>query len=85
MPYVFQLFAALLEPEPSKPLPAQVQPLVGPILAPPVWEQRGNVPALVRLLSAILPRASQDIVRNGQLDAVLGLFQKLLSTKVYES
>lgn len=85
MPYVFQLFAALLEPEPSQPLPAQIQPLVGPILAPPIWEQRGNVPALVRLLSAILPRASQDIVRNGQLDAVLGLFQKLVSTKVYES
>jgi exportin-2 (importin alpha re-exporter) len=85
MPYVFQLFAALLEPESSNPLLAQIQPLVGPILAPPLWEQRGNVPALVRLLSAILARGSQEIAKNNQLDAVLGLFQKLVSTKVYES
>ena len=85
MPYVFQLFAALLEPEPSTPLPTHIQQLIGPILAPPVWEQRGNVPALVRLLSAILPRGAQDMVKNSQLDAVLGLFQKLVSTKVYES
>jgi exportin-2 (importin alpha re-exporter) len=85
MPYVFQLFAALLEPEPSKPLPAQIQSLIGPILAPPVWEQRGNVPALVRLLSALLPRGSQEIIKNNQLDLVLGLFQKLVSSKVYES
>jgi len=85
MPYVFQLFAALLEPDPLKPLPAQIQPLVGPIIAPPVWEQRGNVPALVRLLAAIIPRASQEMIKNNQLEAVLGLFQKLVSTKVYES
>src|SRR5205823_4490770 len=73
------------EPEPSRPLPAQIQSLVGPILAPPVWEQRGNIPALVRLLSAILSRGSQEILKNNQLDLVLGLFQKLVSSKVYES
>ncbi len=84
MPYVFQLFAALLEPERTKPLPTQIQALVGPIIAPPVWEQRGNVPALVRLLAAIIPRASQDMINNNQLANVLGLFQKLISTKVYE-
>lgn len=84
MPYVFQLFAALLEPDPSKALPTEIKQLVGPILAPPVWEQRGNVPALVRLLAAIVPRASQDMIDNNQLALVLGVFQKLVSTKVYE-
>ena len=85
MPYVFQLFAALLEAEPTKPLPTHFQSLVTPIIAPPIWELRGNVPALVRLLSSILPRSTEDILKSGQVEAVLGIFQKLVSTKVYEN
>jgi exportin-2 (importin alpha re-exporter) len=84
MPYVFQLFAAMLEVEPTKPLPQPFHSLIGPIIAPPIWEQRGNVPALVRLLTAIIPRAAEDLVKSNQLEGVLGLFQKLVSTKVYE-
>jgi exportin-2 (importin alpha re-exporter) len=84
MPYVFQLFAAMLEVEPTKPLPSPFQSLIGPIIAPPVWEQRGNVPALVRLLTSIIPRAAEDLVKSNQLEGVLGIFQKLVSTKVYE-
>lgn len=84
MPYVFQIFAAMLEIESTKPLPEPFQSLIGPIIAPPVWEQRGNVPALVRLLTSIIPRAAEELAKNGQLGGVLGLFQKLVSTKVYE-
>lgn len=84
MPYVFQLLAALFEKEPSKPLPSQFSPLIAPVLSPPLWEQRGNVPALVRLLSAIIPRAAEDLVKNDQVPLILGLFQKLVSTKVNE-
>ena len=58
--------------------------MIAPVLAPVLWEQRGNVPALVRLLSAIVPRAANDLISNGQLPNVLGLFQKLLSTKANE-
>jgi len=85
MPYVFQIMAALLEAEPTKPLPPNYQPLVGPIIAPQLWEQRGNVPALIRLLSAMIGRARGDILQNNQLESVLGIFQKLISTKVYEA
>ncbi|KAK5083170.1 importin-alpha export receptor [Lithohypha guttulata] len=84
MPYVFQLLAALFEKEPIKPLPQNFSPLVAPVLSPVLWEQRGNVPALVRLLSAIIPRAADDLVKNNQLPNVLGLFQKLVSTKTNE-
>lgn len=84
MPYVFQLLAAILEKEPQKPLPAQFQPLVGPVLAPQLWEQRGNVPALIRLLSAVVPRAVDLLQQNNQVENVLGIFQKLVSSKVYE-
>ncbi|KAL2414776.1 Importin alpha re-exporter [Exophiala dermatitidis] len=84
VPYVFQLMAALLEAEPSKPLPAQYRPLIAPILGPTLWEQRGNIPALVRLLSAIIPRAADELIAANQVEAVLGIFQKLVSTKIYE-
>jgi exportin-2 (importin alpha re-exporter) len=84
MPYVFQIFAAMLEVESTKPLPQSFQSIIGPIIAPPLWEQRGNVPALVRLLTAIIPRAAEDLDKTGQLEGILGIFQKLVSTRVYE-
>ena len=85
MPYVFQLFAALLEKSPSSTLPPAYQALIGPILAPPVWEQRGNVPALVRLLNAILALAANEMQNNNQIIHVLGIFQKLVAAKSTES
>ena len=85
MPYVFQLLAAIVEADYSKPLPEAFQPLVAPVLMPNLWEQRGNVPALVRLLSALVVRSPSEMVANNQLESVLGIFQKLVSTKVYES
>jgi exportin-2 (importin alpha re-exporter) len=81
MPYVFQLFAALLESHPQGTLSEYYKALIAPILTPALWESRGNVPALSRLLIAIIPRAANDIVANNQLEAVLGLFQKLMAGK----
>ena len=85
MPYVFQLFAALLERNATTTLPPAYQSLIAPILAPPIWEQRGNVPALVRLLSAILKLAAIEMQNNNQIENVLGTFQKLVSAKSTES
>ncbi len=84
-PYVFQLMAALLEANAEKALPAEYVPLIGPILGPTLWEQRGNIPALVRLLSAIIPRASNELISGNQVENVLGVFQKLVAAKVSES
>jgi len=83
-PYVFQLFAALLEANPSGSLPEYYQGLVAPVLVPSLWESKGNVPALVRLLSSIIPRGSNIIVQNNQVEPILGIFQKLVSTKTNE-
>ncbi|KAL2871331.1 putative chromosome segregation protein Cse1 [Aspergillus lucknowensis] len=85
VPYIFQLFAALLEANPSGTLPSLYQGLIAPILAPQVWESKGNIPALVRLLSSIISRGSQYILENNQLINTLGIFQKLLSSKTNES
>lgn len=84
MPYVFQLLAALVEAEPEKPLPTNLQPLIAPVLMPALWEQRGNVPALVRLLSALIVRSASDMQENKQIENVLGIFQKLMASKAYE-
>jgi exportin-2 (importin alpha re-exporter) len=84
-PYVFQLFAALLEANPSGTLSEYYKGLIAPILMPSLWESKGNVPALVRLLTAMIPRGAEDIVRDNQVEPILGIYQKLVSTKVHES
>ena len=50
-PYVFQIFAQLIETRPA-PLPAAYMAIFPPLLSPLFWERPGNVPALVRLLQA---------------------------------
>ncbi|KAF2119186.1 CAS/CSE protein [Lophiotrema nucula] len=84
IPYVFQLFAALLESNPSGQLTDYYEQLLGVVIKPSVWETRGNVPALVRLITAMIPRGAQSIVANDQLEPILGIFQKLVSSKVNE-
>lgn len=83
-PYIFQLFAALLEANPSGTLSQYYLGLIAPILMPTLWESKGNVPALVRLLASIVPRGAQSIVQNNQVEPILGIYQKLLSTRTNE-
>lgn len=81
MPYVFQLFAALLEAHPDGALSEYYVTLIGPILTPALWESKGNVPALSRLLTSIIPRGASTIIANNQLEVILGIFQKLMAGK----
>ena len=85
IPYIFQLFAALLEASPFGPLSDYYKNLIPPILTPALWAPKGNVPALVRLLSSIISRGSSVIAQNNQIETVLGIFQSLASTKVNET
>lgn len=84
IPYVFQLLALLLEAAPNSPLPETFKALVSPLLLPQLWESRGNVPALVRLIAALTARGAEGIVANKQLEPILGIFQKLVSSKPTE-
>lgn len=84
MQYVFQILAQLLESSPAEAISDNYKGLLGPLLNPPLWETRGNVPACTRLLSAVIPRASKEIVAGGQVEAVLGIFQNLLSGRKTE-
>ena len=80
-PYVFQLFAALLEAHPSGALSEYYKALIAPILLADLWASRGNVPALSRLLCAIIPRGAEEISANNQLEAILGIFKNLITKK----
>ncbi|EZF36381.1 Cse1-domain-containing protein [Trichophyton interdigitale] len=79
------LLAALLEVDPTGSFPDYFKDMIAPILAPVMWEQKGNVPALVRLLQAIVRRGADILSKNSQIEPILGIFQKLVSSKINES
>lgn len=79
-PYVFQILAQLIEIH-NPPLPSTYIATFPPLLNPTLWQRSANVPALVRLLQAYLQKASQEIIRAGQLNQVLGVFEKLIRSK----
>jgi len=80
-PFVFQILSQLLELHPAGELPDSYQVLLPPLLTPTLWESRGNIPALVRLLRAFLSRGAASIVANNQLTPMLGVFQHLLQSR----
>ncbi|KJX96984.1 chromosome segregation protein Cse1 [Zymoseptoria brevis] len=84
-PYVFQLYALMVATNPSDTLSANFQQLVTPVLTPAMWDSRGNVPALTRLLTTMIPKGAQQMAAANQTEAILVIFQKLVSSKAYES
>ncbi|KAF2743012.1 Cse1-domain-containing protein [Sporormia fimetaria CBS 119925] len=84
-PYIFQLFAALLETNPSAQLTQYYQGLLEHVIMPAAWDTKANIPALNRLLTSMIPRDSQRIVDKKLVEPILGIFQKLISTRTHES
>ncbi|CAJ1942948.1 unnamed protein product [Cylindrotheca closterium] len=85
-PYVFQVLAQLLEYRPKETgLGEAYTSLFEPLLTASLWERKGNVPGLVRLLTAYLKMAAADLVAGGHLVPFLGIFQKLLASKATEA
>ena len=81
-PYVFQILAQLLEYRAENTgLGEAYTMLFPPLMTPMLWETKGNVPALTRLLTAYLQKGAADIVAKNQLNPLLGVFQKLLSSR----
>ncbi|KAK0446106.1 CAS/CSE protein [Armillaria borealis] len=77
IPYVFQLLAQMLEMH-SKDVPAEYRSLLPFLLMPAIWQQKGSVPGLVKLLSAYLSHDSKEMVANRQIATVLGVIQQRL-------
>lgn len=84
VPYTFQVLAFLLESLPkSDGLPETYVLLIKPLLSPAVWEFRGNIPGITRLLSAILNQDCSPFTQSpDSLTPLLGVFQKLIASKL---
>ena len=82
--YVFQILAQLLEVSPKETISPNYTAFLSPLLAPALWEAKGNIPACTRLLSAIIPATKEHILSNNLLEQILGIFQRLLSTKKFQ-
>eukprot|EP00586_Coscinodiscus_wailesii_P008972 CAMPEP_0172520780 /NCGR_PEP_ID=MMETSP1066-20121228/292199_1 /TAXON_ID=671091 /ORGANISM="Coscinodiscus wailesii, Strain CCMP2513" /LENGTH=996 /DNA_ID=CAMNT_0013303589 /DNA_START=78 /DNA_END=3069 /DNA_ORIENTATION=- len=84
-PYVFQLFAQLLEYRPkSAGLGAAYTAILPALLTPVLWDRKSNIPALTRLLCAYVANSPKAIVEGNFLQGVLGVFQKLVASKANE-
>lgn len=82
VPYVFQILAQVLASTPlSVGLSQNYVQLIRPLMSPSVWELRGNVPALVSLLQGIVLHGPNEVVQSGNLEPLLGVFQKLNASK----
>ena len=86
VPYCLQILAQMLELRSGAPSQAYLS-LFAPTLSPMLWEVRGNVPALARLLQAYLVKYPNETVGTNpqQVQAILGIYQKCLSSKATEA
>ncbi|KAJ1736097.1 importin-alpha export receptor [Coemansia sp. Benny D160-2] len=82
MPYVFQILAQLLSVHTAGgALPEAYVSLLPPLLQPTLWSAQGNIPALVRLLQSYLQIGGAQLARDGHLQPILGVFQKLIASR----
>ncbi|SCU86398.1 LAMI_0D01904g1_1 [Lachancea mirantina] len=82
IPYAIQLIAYCIEQLPlNSALPESVMQMSQPILSPAVWEMKGNVPAVARLLKDII-RVDSGVYPD--LVPVLGVFQRLIASKTHD-
>lgn len=84
MPYVFQMLALLLETREllvGGAIPEPYWALFPCLLSPALWDRSGNVTPLIRLLCAFIRKGSAQIIAQDKLNAVLGVFQKMIASR----
>ncbi|XP_026728372.1 exportin-2 [Trichoplusia ni] len=86
MPYVFQMLSLLLELRGAAGASAGGEgdaygALLPCVVAPALWERAANVRPLVRLLCAFVAHRAPLVLASGRLNAILGVFQKLIASK----
>ncbi|KAG6868898.1 hypothetical protein C0993_008196 [Termitomyces sp. T159_Od127] len=77
IPYIFQVLAQMLEFH-TTDVPEQYRSLLPFLLTPAVWQQKGSIPGLVKLLKAYLARDSAGMFAAGQVASVLAVVQQRL-------
>ncbi|TID13177.1 hypothetical protein CANINC_005033 [Pichia inconspicua] len=86
IPYSFQILAYIIENYPkTAAIPPEYEQLVKPLCSPQVWEFKGNIPAVKRLLSSIVRYNPGHFNSTEYITPVLGVFQKLVSSKIHDT
>lgn len=82
IPYVFQIMAYILELLPAgSAIPPSIKQINEALLSPAVWELGGIIPAATRLLKDFI-KIDHSVYTD--LVPVLGVFQRLISSKSYD-
>lgn len=84
LPYVFQVLSLALETRDGGVQEGPYMDLFPMLLQPILWERHGNVPALTKLLQAYVKRGGQQIIDQGKLMGLLGVFQKLIASRTHD-
>ncbi|KAI8825582.1 Cse1-domain-containing protein [Fimicolochytrium jonesii] len=82
MPYAFQIMSQMLDFHPVGQVPETYQKMLHSLLMPVLWQSSGNIPALIRLLRSYLCKAPTLFADEKVLQAVLGISQKLIGSKI---
>lgn len=80
-PYVLQLLNLILRTQAVGSVSEKFVKLFHDLLSPVHWEKQANVRPLTDLMHTFIEKISQQIVAGGKLDPLLGIFQKLISSK----
>lgn len=85
IPYVFQVLAQMLEFHTTE-VPEQYRSLLPFLLTPAVWQQKGSIPGLVKLLKAFLAKDGAAMFAAGQVASVLAVVQqRLIPSKINDA
>eukprot|EP00758_Cryptobia_borreli_P012119 Tbor_TRINITY_DN5718_c6_g4::TRINITY_DN5718_c6_g4_i1::g.19556::m.19556/K18423/CSE1, CAS, XPO2; exportin-2 (importin alpha re-exporter) len=90
IPYTLQLLGQLLDCRPKGHkengvgIPEHFQLLLGPLLSQEMYQQRGNIPAVVRLLTAFFRRDPAWLHKQGYTVRILEIFQMLLFLRAHD-
>jgi exportin-2 (importin alpha re-exporter) len=68
----------MLDLHQSSDVPSEYRNLLPFLLTPAIWQQKGSIPGLVKLLKAFLAKDSKRMVSDGQFTSVLAVVQQRL-------
>jgi exportin-2 (importin alpha re-exporter) len=85
IPYVFQVLGQMLELY-TGDIPAEYRSLLPFLLTPTMWQQKGCIPGLVKLLKAFLAKDCKQMISAGQITSVFAVVQqRLVPSKVNDA
>jgi len=86
IPYVFQVLAQMLDLHSTGEVPPEYRNLLPFLFTPAIWQQKGSIPGLVKLLKTFLGRDARQMFAAGQIASVLAVVQqRLIPSKVNDA